>query len=54
VLVLLNTGDEARTCTVAGLDATAGEVVAATSERRGRVSLSGLLLDALEGVALRL
>jgi len=54
VVVLLNTGDEPQRCDLSRIDATAGEVLVATSDRRGQASLSGFRLGALEGVALRL
>ena len=54
VLVLLNTGDVARTCTLERLGADAGEVIVATGLRTGRVDLAGLRLEPLEGIALRL
>jgi len=54
VLVLLNTGGEARDCDLARVDATVGEVVVATGERQGRLPLDGLRLEPLEGLALRL
>jgi glycosidase len=54
VLVLLNTGDEARTPDLSRVDADHGEVVVATSERVGRVELGSLSLGPREGLALRL
>ena len=54
VLVLLNTGSEARACALERVDAEAGEVVVATGARSGIVALAGLRLEPLEGVALRL
>jgi alpha-glucosidase len=54
VLVLLNTGSEARRCDLARVDSENGEVLVATSERGGRVALDGLELEPLEGVAIRL
>ena len=54
VLVLLNVGDERRTCELPGLTGD-GEVVAGTDHRRaGRIALEGLALSGLEGLALRL
>jgi len=54
VLVLLNVGDEPRTCEVIGIG-DEGEVVAGTDHARaGRVALEGLTLARLEGLALRL
>jgi alpha-glucosidase len=54
VLVLLNTGGEARTCGLERADADAGEVVVATGSRSGRLELAGLRLEPHEGIALRL
>jgi alpha-glucosidase len=54
VLVLVNVGAETRACDLGRVDATAGEVVAATSQRAGRVELDGLRLEPLEGIAVRL
>ena len=51
VLVLVNTGGEARRCTLPHAEPS-GEVLVATSERRGRVALSGLTLEPFEGLAL--
>ena len=53
VLVLVNTSGEARRCTLPHVEP-AGEVLVATSERRGRVLLGELTLDPFEGIALRL
>ncbi len=54
VLVLLNTGSEARRRDLAPVGSESGEVLAATSERRGRVALESLMLEPFEGVAVRL
>ena len=54
VLVLINTGAEARTCSLERLGAVAGEVVVATGGRSGQVDLADLRLEPLEDVALRL
>ena len=54
VLVLLNVGGEPRRCDLARLDAVDGQVLVATSERAGRVSLGDLTLAPLEGLALRI
>jgi alpha-glucosidase len=54
VLVLLNTGDRPRACMLERVQASSGEILVATSERTGSVALNGLVLDPLEGLALRL
>ena len=54
VLVLLNVGDTERTCSLAAVGASEGDVVVATSERKGRLRLEDVTLAPLEGVALRL
>jgi hypothetical protein len=56
VLCLLNVGDARRRCDLplARLAVEHGDVVVATSDRSGRVSLASLTLEPLEGVALRL
>jgi alpha-glucosidase len=54
VLMLLNTGMVSRACTLDRLPASSGEVLVATSARSGSVELNGLVLDPLEGLALRL
>jgi alpha-glucosidase len=56
VLCLLNVGDAARECVLPlrRIGSDGGEVVVATSERAGTVALEGLVLEPLEGVALRL
>jgi glycosidase len=56
VLCILNVGDTARRCDLplARLGADAGEVLVATSDRSGPAPLAGLVLEPLEGVALRL
>jgi alpha-glucosidase len=54
VLVLLNVGEASRRCVIPPLGAGAGEVIVATSERTGGVSLDGLTIAPLEGIALRL
>ncbi len=54
VLVLLNVGDEPRSCDLGALPERSGTVAVATSERRGSVALDGLVLEPLEGIALRL
>jgi alpha-glucosidase len=54
VLCLLNVGDAPRTCDLERLLVATGEVVVATSSRSGTVALDGLVLEPLEGIALRL
>ncbi len=54
VLILLNTGNGERLCSLERLQATSGEVIAATSDRAGLVSLTDLSLGPLEGLALRM
>ena len=56
VLCVLNVGDEPRPCAlpVARLGSSSGEVLAATSDRTGRASLADLVLEPLEGLAVRL
>ena len=54
VLVLLNTGAAARRCDLGRVDAIEGEVLMATSERHGRTDLREVVLEAFEGIALRL
>ena len=54
VLVVLNTGDAQRSCTFPRLGATKGEILVATSERSGRVTLDDLRLERFEGIVLRL
>lgn len=54
VLVVLNVGDDPRRCDLRADAASEGEVLVATSERRGRVPLDRLTLAPLEGLALRL
>ena len=53
-LVLLNTGDERRTCDLRAVPERTGRVVVATGERDGELTLDGLEIDALEGIVLRL
>jgi alpha-glucosidase len=54
VLVLLNVGEASRRCVIPPLGTETGEVIVATSERSGGVSLDGLTIAPLEGIALRL
>ncbi len=54
VLVLLNTGGVAQPCRLDRIEATCGEVLVSTSARTGSVTLDGLTLGPLEGLALRL
>lgn len=54
ILVLLNVGDARRTCDLNRLGLAIGEVVVATSARHGTVELDALVLEPLEGLALRL
>jgi alpha-glucosidase len=54
VLILLNTGHSERSCSLARVDATSGDVLAATSGRAGPVALDELRLAPLEGLVLRL
>jgi alpha-glucosidase len=54
VLCLLNVGEAPRRCELPPLGTNDGDVVVATGDRSGRVSLDDLTLDPLEGVALRL
>ncbi|MCV0404422.1 MAG: DUF3459 domain-containing protein [Chloroflexi bacterium] len=54
VLCLVNIGDTAADCDLSAVAADAGEVLVATSDRSGRVSLGDLVLGPGEGVALRL
>jgi alpha-glucosidase len=54
VLVLLNTGDGARACTLDRVAVRAGAVLVATSDRRGRMALDAVTLEPFEGVAVRL
>ena len=54
ILVLLNVGDERRTCELPGFDGTAEILVGTDHARAGSVALRGLTLEALEGMALRL
>jgi alpha-glucosidase len=54
VLVLLNTGTGAHRCDLARVGSQGGEVLVATSQRRGRVALDGLVLEPLEGIAVQL
>ncbi len=54
VLVLLNTGNGRQACTLSSVAEREGTVVVATSTRDGRVSLIDLILEPLEGLALRL
>ena len=54
VLVLLNVGEEARSCDLGPLRDQVGEVLVATDlARTGRIALRGLELQPLEGIALR-
>ena len=50
VLVLLNVGNETRTCDLRRIAVEEGEVLVATSDRSGRVPLDGLALEPLEGI----
>jgi alpha-glucosidase len=54
VLCLLNVGDGPRGCDLERLLTPSGEVVVATSDRSGSVPLEGLVVEPLEGLALRL
>jgi alpha-glucosidase len=54
ILVLLNVGDRERECDLRRLDARGGEVVVATGERSGTVAFTGLTIEPLEGIAVRL
>jgi hypothetical protein len=54
VLVLLNAGDEPRTCELRGLPSHGHVVVGTDPERGGRVALDGLTLAALEGIVIRI
>jgi alpha-glucosidase len=54
VLVLVNTADTERACDLGRVGVAGGEVLVATSERRGRVALANLVLEGLEGVAVGL
>jgi hypothetical protein len=54
MLVLLNTGDEPRACSLTKITATHGRVVVGTGSRSGDVPLAGLMLDPLEGIVLRI
>ena len=55
VLVLLNVGDEARACDLRALPGATGEVVVGTGDaRRARSRSTDLVLEPLEGFALRL
>ncbi|HEX2844694.1 MAG TPA: alpha-amylase family glycosyl hydrolase, partial [Candidatus Limnocylindria bacterium] len=56
VLMVLNVGDEARPCQLplAELGSDRGTVVVATSDRGGAVGLADLVLEPLEGIAIRL
>jgi alpha-glucosidase len=53
-LVLLNTGDQPRTCDLRPVPERAGRVVVATSERAGELALAAVELEPLEGIVLRL
>jgi glycosidase len=54
ILVLLNVEDASRRCDLGTIPEGSGEVVIATSERTGRVSLASVELAPREGIALRL
>jgi len=54
LLVLLNTGDEARDCDLRAVPERAGHVLVATGDRHGALTLDGLELGPLEGIVLRL
>jgi glycosidase len=56
VLTVLNVGDRARPCQLplAELGSDHGTVVVATSDRAGAVGLADLVLEPLEGIAIRL
>jgi alpha-glucosidase len=54
VLVLVNTGGAARVCDLDRVAARAGEVMIATSVRRGSVALDSLSLEPFEGIAVLL
>jgi alpha-glucosidase len=54
VLVLLNIGDTAQSCSLGRVEAASGEVLVATSQRTGRLELDTMRLESLEGLVLRL
>jgi alpha-glucosidase len=54
VLVVLNVGADRRTCQFERLAATHGDVLVATGRRAGDIALTGLVLEPLEGLALRI
>lgn len=54
VLVLLNTGNATRACSLTKITATRGEALVGTGDRIGEVSLGDLVLEPLEGLALRI
>jgi len=54
ILVLLNAGDEARRCNLGRMPERHGVVLVGTGDREGEVELEGLVLQPLEGIALRL
>jgi alpha-glucosidase len=54
VLVLLNVGDAQQRCDLGRIPEASGEVIVATSDRRGTLVLAELTLAPLEGIALRL
>ncbi len=56
VLLLLNVGDQSRSCRLplAELGTAQGTVVVTTSDRSGAVGLADLVLEPLEGIAIRL
>ena len=53
-LVLLNLSDAPRGCDLRAVPEPSGEVIVATSARDGLVELGALVLESLEGIALRL
>ena len=54
ILVLLNVGDETRHCNLGRVPERHGVVLVGTGDREGDVELEGLVLQPLEGIALRL
>ncbi len=54
ILVLLNVGDEPRECDLRALPEESGTVLIGTGAREGLVVFDGLVLEPLEGIALRL
>ena len=54
VLVVLNVGDEERRCDLRALPERSGTALTGTGDRDGVISLDELVLEPLEGIALRL